>query len=249
MAVWVTRPRQNARPLAAALRRLGVGAVAVPALRLAACANTAALAEFWRAPRRYDAAVVLSAEAARRFARAARQKLDAPVAVTAGKETARALGGVFARVVCPADVADTPALLCHPLLSGAAAVAVIGGVRGGGEAGAVSPRLCGELRRRGKQVLPVPLYRRLPPPPDDGRLAAMARAGRLKAAVAYSAETVAHMKTMTAPDNGWLAALPLFTIHPAIAAKAKERQFANVMTAPAAAAGMARAVADYLAQN
>lgn len=254
MDVWITRPREKSAALVEALRRRGLQTLVQPALNIEEHGDTRMLDRFLGNPRRYQLAIFVSAEAGRRFAESAAGLFDHPIAHPAalaiGGATGRSLAGSFAKVVCPSRASDTPALLHHPMLSRPAGkqIAVFGGWRGDDEE-SLSPGLCRALLRQGAHVTPVPMYRRVAPLADDGMLAKLARDGVLRAAVAYSAETLFFMEEMTAPENRWLKALPLFAIHPTIVDTARMHGFHNVFLAGASPREMAEAIARQLAKK
>ena len=247
--IWITRPLEKSAALAESLQRRGLQTIVQPALNIEDYGDTRLLDRFLTNPRRYFLALFVSAEAGRRFAEEARKTQEGrpiahPPAMAIGGATGNALGKSFAKIICPQNVGDTPALLQNPMLSRPAnkQIAVFGGLRGD-DPESLSPPLCRALIRQGAKITPVPLYRRVAPK-SDGGISTMATGGQLGAAVAYSAETLLYMEEMTAPDNRWLKQLPLFVIHPTIMDAARMRGFSNVVVSQPDAETMASTIAE-----
>ncbi|MGI9337323.1 MAG: uroporphyrinogen-III synthase [Gammaproteobacteria bacterium] len=246
MHIWITRPLEKSTALAEALQRRGLQTIVQPALNIEDYGDTRLLERFLTNPRRYFVALFVSAEAARRFAMVAEKTIAHPPAMAIGGATKNALGKSFAKIVCPQNVGDTPALLHNPMLSRPAnkQIAIFGGLRGD-DPESLSPALCRALVRQGAKITTIPLYRRVAPKGDSG-ISVMGTSGQLGAAVAYSAETLLYMEEMTAPDNRWLKELPLFVIHPSIMDAARMRGFGNVTVSMPAPETMATAIAEVM---
>ena len=218
-AVWLTRPLHRAQNLAAELTQRGYQPLLRPAIvirDLPPNPNPLPLPHL---------AVFVSAEAATRHPAS-----PSPVPTLAvGQSTANALPLGHPLAAPPAR--DSQALLALPILQNIAGktILVFGGISA--QTPAPSPSLCAELARRGAKVLPIPKYRRDPAPPDDGEIARLAAAKTLRAAVAFSAETLNAMLMVADPRDEWLRNLPLFVHHPAVAESAAQMNFSDIITA------------------
>lgn len=226
--VWLSRPAPRVVPLTRQLEAAGIRALVHPAMQIAAPADSKAIERYLQQVEIFAASIFVSAEAARRLAE--RLPAGAPLpALAIGNKTAAALSPRY-RLLMPADtVNDSEHLLNSPLLQKPLGeIAIIGGSDGNNTP--PSPALLQTLRERGNSVTAVSCYRRLPA--TDGAALATARgAGGIDAAVAYSSDSLRYMLQMTAPDNDWLRALPLFVIHANIADTARQLGFQEVIVA------------------
>lgn len=242
---WVSRPRRRAVALARALQRQGVRPYLRPAMRIASASQCDVVAGFLHNPCQFDLAVFVSEEAVRRCraADAGRGRLPA---LAVGRATLAALSSLpaFAAMTDPAG--DTDALLRLPYLQSnnirGKSVAVIGGLSED-HPDSLSPRLLQGLRERGAQVTGVAVYQRVFAPPNV-QTAEFVQSGKLRAAIAYSGETVLRMCEMCAPYQDALFYLPLFVIHDNIAVVAEKRGFQDVRMAPADVEKMAAVVGE-----
>ena len=217
-AVWLTRPLHRARALAAELEKRGFQPILRPAIVIRDIPSESAV------PDRIHLAIFVSAEAATR-----QPPLQTSVPTLAiGQSAADALDSAFSLAAPPARDAEN--LLALPILQNVAGknIAVFGGISA--DTPAPSPPLCAELVRRGARVFPAAKYRREPAPPDDGELARLAESGILRAATAFSAETLRAMLAAADPENRWLRKLPLFVHHPAVAESAAQMRFSDIIT-------------------
>ena len=255
-AVWISRPRRRAKLLAEELKKLGLRPVIKPALRLLAAKDSKPLKQFAARPQNFDIAIFVSEEAAYRIQNIQKTPpaKNTPLpAFAVGPATLKTVAAIPSFAAQNAPAGDGEALLRLPQLQTKnikdKKIAVVGGISGE-DSNSLSPFLCGELRARGAAVFLIAAYRRLPP--SAAETAGMAKIGELaanrtlRAAVAYSGGTAAAMLQMTAPNNAWLKRLPLFVIHPQIAAATKKMGYQNAILAPAEAATMALHIADYL---
>lgn len=248
-AVWLGRPKRRAAALAEELKKLGIRPEIKPALKILAAKNPRTLKQFAESPNRFDMAIFTGEEAAFRLQKLPPPKNAAKVrALAVGPATLRALKKLPGLAPENAPAGDSDSLLAAPQLRAenirGQKIAVLGGTTGGG-LDSLSPYLRAELQKRGALVFPVAAYRRMPPPPAP-EIAALAANKTLRAAVAYSGETAAAMLAMCAPDNADVKRLPLFVIHPRIAAAAKTMGWQNAFSAPAEPAEMARQIARHL---
>ena len=229
-AVWLTRPLHRARPLAAELEKRGFQPILRPAIVIQDIPPETA------DPQNIHLAVFVSAEAATR-----QPPPQMPVpALAVGQAAADALHSAFSLAAPPAR--DARELLTLPVLQNVAGknIAVFGGTSK--DTPAPSPPLCAELARRGARVFPVAKYRRQPAPPDNGQLARLAENGTLRAATAFSAETLRAMLAVADPQNCWLRKLPLFVHHPAVAQSAAQMRFSDIITDENIADAVARKI-------
>ena len=218
-AIWLTRPVHRARALATELEKRGFR----PLIRPAILIREIPAGRQSPIPQNLHLAIFVSAEAA---ARQPSPRNPAP-ALAIGKSAADALPANFALAAPPAR--DSAELAALPILQNIAGknIAVLGGVSDATPT--PSPPLCAELAGRGANVFPISKYRRDPAPPDDGELSRLAESGVLRAATAFSAETLAAMLRLTAPQNEWLRRLPLFVHHRAVARSAAEMAFSDII--------------------
>lgn len=248
-AVWISRPRRRALPLARALIKHRLTPFLMPAMRIVAVEKSAAVKQFLNRPHDFDLAVFVSEEAARRchplLSAAAKTPLPA---LAIGAATLTALRMIPALTASDETAGASDSLLRLPCLRAAQIdgkkIAVIGGLSGDNPH-SLSPQLCAALTARHARVSPLAMYRRLPPLPHN-KVTQQPAAGILRAAVAYSGDTAANMLAMTAPDNAWLKNLPLFVTHPQIAAAAQKIGYQTPQLAPAATAAMAARIARQL---
>ena len=246
VGVVITRPREAAEALAAALAARGARPFIFPALSIEPVPASAALdAALERLPS-CPLAIFVSANAVEHGLAAARARGAWPesAAVAAiGEATARALrNSGFSHVISPAQRHDTEALAALPELQEARVrgenVLVFRG-EGGRE------RLKQILEARGATVTDAECYRRVRPEGDArGLLAAWAR-GEVHAVSALSGETLANFVAMVG-DEGVerLAGAALVVPHEAVAAHGEARRFARVIVAEPGAEGIAHALSQ-----
>ncbi|MBE8158605.1 MAG: uroporphyrinogen-III synthase, partial [Betaproteobacteria bacterium] len=211
------------------------------------------LKEFAARPQNFDLAIFVSEEAVYRLQKLPPAKGAPLPALAVGPATLKTLAKIPGFAAEDAPAGDGEALLKLPQLRAVnienKKIAVLGGIDGGG-LDSLSPQLCRALRNRGAAVFPIAAYRRLPPSASDiaaaAEIAQLVANRTLRAAVAYSGETAAAMLKMVAPNAALIKRLPLFVIHPRIAAAAKKMGYENVRCAPAAAAEMVRQIAQDL---
>ena len=226
--VWISRPRRRANALAKALAARHIDSIIRPAIQIRTIRDNILLADFLARRRQFDIAIFISEEAVWRCRQLARGKPLLALAI--GSATYAAIKKNTALSAIDISHGDTDTLLQSLQSVADKNIAVIGGEP-------PAPPLCEALRQGGAYVTEIAAYRRQLPPPD-ATLINMAKSKQLHAAVAYSGETAANMIKMTAPDNAWLYRLPLFVIHPRIAANCKQMGYQNIILAPADAPAM-----------
>ncbi|WOV91018.1 MAG: uroporphyrinogen-III synthase [Candidatus Zeuxoniibacter abyssi] len=248
--VWVGRSEERAKDLAAALTKAGLESFVRPAIRITDEFDDSAFQAFIQNPQKYDLAVFVSAEAARRAIGALRNIAQSPTtlppALAIGEATGRELTEWFHLAEKPDAVGSSEFLLNSPILSKVAGqkIAVLGGTSNS-KAHTLSPLLYSALTARGAQVFPLSSYRRKPAPPDDGAIAKLLGDNALAATVAYSGDALRHMKAM----NGAIVSLPLFVIHPHLLHAAQKAGFSHPIVGPAAAEAMAKIIAQEISRS
>lgn len=233
-AVWVTRPRAQARRLEAMLRARGFAPVAAPLLAIEPIEDEEQEAQVAAALDDYAWVFFVSrtaAELAVPRLRRYRAWPPGPPVMTVGEgsaESLRALG--FADVLFPREGADSEAVLALPACSGAAVsgrrVLIVKGE--GGRA-----LLARTLSERGALVDSWVCYRRVPPRWTAEVLAPL-REGRLAAMLLTSSEGVLNLPALV-PAADWplLIDVPAVAAHPRIATAATALGLRRVVTAAA----------------
>ena len=254
--VWLSRPRRRAILLARALQQHNIQPLLKPAMRIVNIVEHAndktedsLIEQLMHCPQTFDLAIFVSEEAVHRLRQLSPPKNASLTALSIGAATQQAAATISWLATKETPGGDSEELLKSPWLQPPnikdKKIAIIGGTNGD-DIKTLSPLLCESLQQRGAHIFPIAVYRRLLPPPDK-MLATLAAAKTIHAAVAYSGDTAANMLQMTAPNNEWLRQLPLFVIHPKIAAAAKKLHYKNPIIAAAAPDKMAKQIADFLA--
>ena len=244
MGIVITRPREPAEALAAALEREGARPIIFPALAIEDVAPSSATEEALASLASAALAIFVSAHAVEKGVAAVRARgpwpANLPVAAV-GEATAEALrNSGFARVISPPERHDSEGLLALPQLAQVRGkrVAIFRG-EGGRE------RMREELEARGAKVGYVECYRRVKPRADASALVAAFRRGEVQAVSALSGETLENFVEMLGPENATLVAgTTLVVPHEAIAAHRDARRFARVLVAPHGADGLAQTLAS-----
>ena len=215
--ILVTRPRELAEGLAAAIAREGGEPVRWPAIEIADLEDAGPLRARLARAAAFDLAVFISPSAVRKAFALHPGPWPARVAAV-GEGTRRELQGRgLVGVIAPEGRADSEALLALPALGTLAGRAVLI-VRGAG-----GRELLGEaLAARGARVEFAECYRRVPsdaPPP----------AGRLDGACANSTEALETVVARLGVER--LRALPLFVPHARVAERARALGLAQAVVA------------------
>jgi uroporphyrinogen-III synthase len=199
--IVVTRPRAQAKELAAGIEAAGGNAILFPLLEIAPLPDNAPLDAAVGRLDEASLAIFISVNAVDFSVAAIRARRSWPstLAVAAvGQGTARALRAEgFAEVILPPTQFDSEGLLALPELAASA-------VRGRlvllfkGEGG--RDLLAATLAERGGEVLPVPCYKRLPPVADSGMLRELFATDRLDAIVVSSSEAMRHLGKLLLDD-------------------------------------------------
>lgn len=218
LRVAVTRPVAQSEGLSARIAELGGVPLSFPLLEVAPPADAAHLRSQLQSLSRFDLLVFISPNAAR-FGLQALQGaggLPAQARVAAvGQGCARALAesGVTS-VIAPTERFDSEALLALPELQQVAGWRV-GILRGDGG----RETLADTLRQRGAEVEYLECYRRIKPALSVGGLLAQ----QPDALLVTSSEALQHLWELAEPSlRAGLVDIPLFTLHPRIAAAAQQ---------------------------
>ena len=224
----MTRPREQAERLAAAIEAAGGEALRHPTVEIAPPEDGGALASVLRRLGECDLAIFVSPTAVREGLRAA-GAWPARVSVAAvGPGTAAALAREgFTRVLAPSSGADSDALLAAPELRSLRGRRVII-FRGAGGRDALAK----ELAARGAEVLHAECYRRVRPQADLAPLAARWRDPGIDAVTAFSTGALDNLFELLAPAaHALVVATPLFASHERIAEHARRRGVGEIILA------------------
>jgi uroporphyrinogen-III synthase len=247
--VVITRPREQAKALAALIERAGGRAVLFPAIDIVDIAERAPLNALLERLETFDAAIFISPNAARKGLEAvrARREFPANVAVLAvGGGTARELErrGV-ANAMVPAGRYDSESLLDLPVLREVRGkrIAIFRGE--GGRA------LLGDtLVRRGAKVEYAECYRREKAQGDVPALLAAHARGEVDAVVATSSEGLRNLnETLGEAGRAMLAATTLFVPHPRSAETARELGLTRIVVTGAGDEGIAAAILQHFSPS
>ena len=237
LGVVITRPREPAEALAAALAREGARPIVFPALAIEDLAPSPALtAALARLPQA-GLAIFVSAHAVQKGLAAARSRGPWPSAVpvaAVGEATADALrNSGFERVISPRDRHDSDALLELAELQAVRGLNIIIFRGQGGR-----ERLKEVLEERGARVDYAECYRRVRPAADPAALLAAWSRGEVHAVSALSGETLENFVAMVGEaGTPHLASATLVVPHPAVGAHREARRFGRVLVAPHGAEG------------
>ncbi len=222
--IVVTRPRELAQPLAAAIERRGGRAIVFPAIEIEELPPPAALQ---RIPD-YPLVIFVSPSAVRVAMRAVRGWPPGVAAAAIGTGTRRELERAgLTSVIAPQSGADSEALLAAPEMRDVAGkrVLIVRGEHG-------RPMLGNALAARGATVDYAECYRRSRPAADAAPLLGQWRRGAIHAVTVSSAEGFDNFLAMTGAEGAaLLAGTPLFVPHPRIASHARMRVTSEVVVA------------------
>lgn len=234
--IVVTRPRDQAAPLAEAIAAAGGTPMIFPLLEIAAAADPAPLARAVARLGDYCLAIFISPNAVAYSLPAILAAGPWPPALlpaAVGQGTVKALAALgVAGCIAPTERFDSEALLELPELQASLVngkrVAILRG-DGGREL------LADTLRARGAEVDCITCYRRSPPAAGPAALLAAWQAGALDAITVSSSEGLRYLVDMLdAAGRARLAATPVFVPHARIAETARSSGLQQVvLTAPA----------------
>jgi len=245
--IVVTRPRQQAEALAAAIRQAGGEAYCFPLLEISPSPNPAPLAEAVKRLPNAILAIFVSGNAVRYAMPALLASWpERLLAVATGSGTAEALAAAgISSCLIPAGNFASEGLLELPELA-EEKVAGEEILLFKGEGGRML--LAETLIERGAKVFPVPVYRR--EPPKEGVDEFFARLGRheFDAITITSNEALGYLRQLAneRPEAlPHLYRLPLFTSHPRIALHAKEAGFTHIACTDANDSGLLAGLSAY----
>ncbi|MDQ3028384.1 MAG: uroporphyrinogen-III synthase [Pseudomonadota bacterium] len=244
LGVVITRPREPAEVLAAALAREGARPIVFPALAIEDLPPSpqldAALGQLPRAA----FAIFVSAHAVERGLAAVHARRTWPESVrvaAVGEATADALrNSGFDRVISPPERHDSEALLALPELQAVRDLNIIIFRGAGGR-----ERLREVLGERGAHVAYAECYRRVRPDSDPRALLEAWSRGQVQVVSALSGETLENFVAMVGEAGArHMAAATLVVPHAAVAAHREARRFARVLIAPHGAEGFANTLSQ-----
>lgn len=222
--IVITRPRELALPLAAAIEARGGRAIVFPAIQIEESPPPAALQRLAD----YQLVIFVSPTAVRVARRAVAAWPPGMIAAAIGAGTRRELERAGATdVIAPQAGADSEALLALPQMHDVAgkAVLIVRGENG-------RPMLGNALLARGAAVDYAECYRRSRPSADARPLIERWKRGEVDAVAVSSAEGLDNFLAMThAEGAALLANTPLFVPHPRIAGHARARLQSEVVVA------------------
>lgn len=237
LGVVITRPREPAEALAAAVARAGGAPIVFPALAIEDAPVTAELEAALAALPSAAIAIFVSAHAVERGLAAVRARGAWPASVrvaAVGEATAEALRNSGMReVISPPERHDSEGLLELPELRQVRGLPIIVFRGQGGR-----ERLKEVLEERGAHVRYAECYRRVRPEADPAGLLAAWERGEVQVVSALSGETLENFVAMVGEAGArQLAAATLVVPHAAVAAHRDARRFARVLVAPHGAEG------------
>ena len=244
LGVVITRPREPAEALAAALAREGARPIVFPTLAIEDLPPSAALeAALARLPHAAFA-IFVSAHAVQKGLAAVRARRTWPDTVrvaAVGEATADALrNSGFARVISPRERHDSEALVALPELQ---AVRDLNIIVFRGEGG--REHLREALEERGARVDYAECYRRVRPDSDPRPLLEAWSRGQVHVVSALSGETLENFVAMVGEAGArHMASATLVVPHAAVAAHREARRFARVLIAPHGADGFANTLSQ-----
>ena len=237
LGVVITRPREPAEALSAALAHEGARPIVFPAVAIEDLPPSPDLAAVLARLPQAGLAIFVSAHAVQKGLACARARGSWPATVpvaAVGEATAEALrNSGFARVISPRDRHDSDALLGLPELQAVRGLDVIIFRGQGGR-----ERLKEVLEERGAEVDYAECYRRVRPAADPAALLAAWSRGEVHAVSALSGETLENFVAMVGEaGTRHLASATLVVPHPAVGAHREARRFGRVLVAPHGAEG------------
>ncbi len=245
--IVVTRPREQAGSLCAAIRAAGGEPVLFPVLEIGPAPDPGPLEAIAERLDAFDVAFFVSPNAVRHALDVLLARRSWPPALrvaTVGKGSERVLHEYgFSDVIAPQAGFDSEAVIALPAF---AADAVAGRriliFRGDG-----GRDLLGDtLRARGATVEFVTCYRRHCPEVDPAPFVAAARVGQFDALLLTSSEGVRNLAAMVGEDGMVsLRTITVFASHPRIAENAREAGFGTIVDTPAGDDGLLRALASH----
>jgi len=240
--ILVTRPREQAEPLAQALREHGAEALVFPAMVIAPLEDQAPRRAALKRLAKFDYAAFVSANAVKFGLEGLAVWPMRVLALAPGPGTAKALRKHGARrILVPRERFDTEGLLELPQLQSPAGRRVMIFRGDGGR-----ELLAEGLRERGAEVELVCCYRRLPPISELPGMEQALREQPIDAAVFTSSEGLNNiLQGLPAESAKQLRALPVFVPHSRIAVRAAQLGCGNVIVTAGADAGVLQGLLDH----
>lgn len=243
--IVVTRPREQAGELGAAIEKLGGRAYYFPLLEIHPVKDRAPLLKAAKDLHTYSLAVFVSPNAVAHTLPILLNEgawPDAVRSVAVGPGTAKALADAGIHdCLYPRDRYDSEALLALPELAQeqvAGKNIIIFRGNGGRE-------LLGEtLEARGARVVRVTCYQRTGPETDQADLVARLKSGKIDGITVSSSEALGYLSALLDdPAPIWIT--PLFVSHGRIAERAEAMGFLKVVLVDAAAGGVLAGLSTY----
>jgi uroporphyrinogen-III synthase len=235
--IAITRPLDQAQPLADLVRRAGGEPVLFPLLEIVAVDDYAAFEGVVDRLESFDWAFFISTNAVQHGLPRllARRALPSSLRCAAvGPATAAELGAFgIPRVLIPSGRFDSESLLNLPEMQAVAGkrCVIFRGVGG-------RDVLAQTLRERGAEVEFAECYQRANPMRDAGELARLWQNDGLQALVVTSSEALRNLLALAGRGADWLQATPLFVNHPRIAETAAAQGLQAITAAAPGDAGM-----------
>ena len=232
LGVVITRPREPAEALAAAVAREGGRPLVFPALAIEDVAPSPALERTLARLPEAALAIFVSAHAVQKGLEAVRKRGPWPAGVrvaAVGEATADALrNSGFAAVISPPERHDSDGLLQMPELQAVRGLPIIVFRGQGGR-----ERLKEVLEERGARIEYAECYRRVRPGTDPAPLLAAWSRGEVQVVSALSGETLENFVAMVGEAGSrHLASATLVVPHAAVGQHREARRFARVLVAP-----------------
>ena len=247
--IVVTRPREQARNLAALIASQGGQPIVFPTMEIEDLPDLRPVLALIERLRDFDLAIFISPNAVRKAVNLVRARLgqakwpESLRVAAVGRGSRRELERLgFGDVIAPEAHADSEALLALPELNDVAGKRVVIFRGEGGR------ELLGDsLVARGASVEYAECYRRARPSADAGPLLAAWARGGVQAVTVSSSEGLANFYEMLGGlGRHWMRSTPLFVPHPRIADDAKHRGLGEVIvTGPGDAEMLAGLVAYF----
>jgi uroporphyrinogen-III synthase len=246
--ILITRPRDQAEPLANVVREQGGEAILFPAIEITDVVDRTRLNGLIDSIDTFDSAIFISPNAARRGMQAVRARRELPPnlqMIAIGMGTARELErqGVVSVIVPPGRF-DSETLLTLPELADVANRRIVIFRGEGGRA------LLGEtLAARGASVEYAECYVRGEPTGDVKPLLQAWSSGAIHGVVVTSSEGLRNLhESLGSEGRGYLECTALFVPHERIAATARTLGLNSIIVTPPGDEGIARALTEYFSQ-
>jgi uroporphyrinogen-III synthase len=249
VGVLVTRPRQQAETLMAAIQAEGGTAIAFPTLEIVPTADPQGLAGVIAHLRQFDLIVFVSPTSVEQaWPHILARHGDWPHGfrlAAVGQGSARMLkdyGGQH--VLVPEEGADSESLLALPELQAVEGQRILIFRGEGGR-----ELLADSLRDRGAEVEYAECYRRRRPTLDPAPVLELWQAGGIQAVTVTSSEILANLLDMIGErGRQLLQQTPLFVIHARIAAAARQQGLDEVIITAPGDAGLMHALMERFAE-